>query len=305
MKKILCLIALLALVTGCTPKPDENTTIKVGTLAAESALPIIMAQEQGYYEEEGIKVEIVPFASPQERNAAAQAGEIDGMIADVMSAYTFQEKGFNFMITSDINEEFMILSSPNSGVSLMKELNGKEVALIPGLLLEYIMDVIAEKEGFTYNVLTMPSFSGRFEGLIQDQFEGVVFTQPQSNALIALGAHNLGTSSQYGIKGGAMLFNQEVIEHQPNTLKSFYNAYNKGVDYLNNNDASSYEDILVKNNFPEGMSQYIATRSEKFTYAQEINQTQLQDIANWSLSKQLITNEVVIENAINFSYLSK
>lgn len=301
MKKTL-LMALtgLLLLTACTSKTEEKV-LKIGTLAAEGALPIIMAQEEGYFEEFNVKVEIIPFANPQDRNAAAQAKEIDGMIADAMSAFTFQEKGLNYLITSDINEDFIILSSPDSNITSMKDMNEKSVALIPGLILEYIMDVIAEEEAFKYELLVMPSFSGRFEGLIQNQFDALVFTQPQANALMELGAHRLGSSAEYNIKGGALLFSDQVVMDYSKDLSNFYKAYNKAVDYLNNTKSKDFETVLEKHNFPQGMGHYIDQKESPFTYAQEIDHVQLQAIAQWSKDKGLISNDVDLDKASNYS----
>ncbi|QIK69726.1 ABC transporter substrate-binding protein [Erysipelothrix sp. HDW6C] len=304
MKKILILLTLFILV-GCSSAPKVNETpIRVGTLPAEAALPIIIAQEKGMFEAHGVKIEITPFGNPQERNAAAQAGEIDGMIADVMTGYTFQDKGMPYVITSDINEDFKILASPNSGITTMSQLDGKEVALIPGLILEYVMDEIAQKDSFSYNVLAMPSFPGRFEGLLSDQFAGVVFTEPQAGMLVQNGAILLGSSSQYGIKGGSLLFHDDVVTQRSDDLKRFYAAYNEAVAYLNDNPSSEYSDLLTKYQFPEQMGAYIDNKKEAFGTATAVSQDQLDKINTWSQAKGLIDKPADLEKAVNFEAIN-
>ena len=112
-------------------------------------------------------------------------------------------------ITSDISEDFKILSSPGSGITSMDQLAGKRISLVPNFILEYIMDQFAAQHSFTYEIVEIPSFSGRSEALMSDQIDAVVFTEPQAGMLVQQGAHLLGSSKEAGIKGGTLLFTDE------------------------------------------------------------------------------------------------
>ena len=79
------------------------------------------------------------------------------------------------------------------------------VSLVKNFILEYIMDQFATKDGFTYEIVEIPSFSGRAEALIADQVDAVVFTEPQAGMLVQQGAHLLGSSKEAGIKGGTLI----------------------------------------------------------------------------------------------------
>ena len=237
-------------------KQNENTALEasgeeftIGILAAESGIPIILAKEKGFFEEEGVNVSIKSFSSPMDRNVAVQAKELDATIGDVMTEASFKENGINMKITSDISEDFKILSSPKSGITEMAQLDGKKVSLVPNFILEYIMDEFAKKDDFTYEIVEIQSFSGRAEALLQDQIDGVVFTEPQASMLVQQGAHLLGGSREAGIKGGTIQFMDEMIQSKPGDIKAFYRAYNKAVDYMNETDPSEYSDILSTINF--------------------------------------------------------
>ena len=159
------------------PTGEEFT---VGLLPAESAIPIILAYEKGFFEESGVKVSLQMFSSPNDRNVAVQAKELDAVIGDVMTAASFVDRGIPLKITSDISEDFKILSSPASGITKLEELKDKKISLVPNFILEYIMDEFAKEYGFTYEIVEIPSFSGRSEALLSNQIDGVIFTEPQA-----------------------------------------------------------------------------------------------------------------------------
>ena len=291
-------------------KQNENTALEasgeeftIGILAAESGIPIILAKEKGFFEEEGVNVSIKSFSSPMDRNVAVQAKELDATIGDVMTEASFKENGINMKITSDISEDFKILSSPKSGITEMAQLDGKKVSLVPNFILEYIMDEFAKKDDFTYEIVEIQSFSGRAEALLQDQIDGVVFTEPQASMLVQQGAHLLGGSREAGIKGGTIQFMDEMIQSKPGDIKAFYRAYNKAVDYMNETDPTEYSDILSHYQFPEQMSGYLSSIEQDFQHAAPIAQDQFDSIITWTKEKGQIKNNYTYEDLTDFSFI--
>lgn len=312
MKKLLIVSMLISslVLSACSKAPTQNNSqepsgeeFTIGILPAESAIPIILAEEKGFFEEEGIDVSIKSFSSPNDRNVAVQAKELDATIADVMTEASFKQNGINMVITSDISEDFKILSSPDSGITDMKGLGGKKISLVKNFILEYIMDEFASENGFTYEVVEIPSFSGRSEALMANQIDGVVFTEPQASMLVKQGAHLLGSSKEAGIKGGTLQFTEDMVNNKPADIKAFYRAYNKAVDYMNETDASEYSNILADYQFPEAIGTYLSTVTEEYMHAGIIEKDQFDSIINWSVEKGQLKNSYEYDELTNFSFI--
>ncbi len=316
MKKwigILLVVLIGVVATGCSnseanqaaeSKTDTtNEVLRVGTLPAESAIPIILAKEKGFFEDEKVNVEIIPFNAPNDRNVAAQAGKIDGMIGDVMTALSMRDGGMDFTITSDINEDFKLLSSPDSGITDIKQLDGKEVSLVPKFLLEYIMDEMAAKNDISYKIVQIPSISARYEALLNNQVDSVIFTEPQATLLEKNGAHVLGSSREYGIKGGTISFASDIVKSREADIAAFYKAYNKGVQYMNEHDASDYAAILKAYKFPDAMTDYLENKEMNYTKAQKVSEKQFDSIEKWTKEKGMIQKDYSYEEMTDFSML--
>jgi len=289
-------------VNETAPSGEEFT---IGIMPAESAIPIILAKEKGYFDEAGISVKIQSFSSPNDRNVAVQAKELDAAIADVMTAASFMQNGIEMKITSDISEDFKILSSPASGITEMSGLAGKKISLVRNFILEYIMDQFAKENGFTYEIVEIPSFSGRAEALMSNQIDGVVYTEPQAGMLVEQGAHLLGSSKEAGIKGGVILFTNEMIQNKPNDIAAFYEAYNKAIDYMNTTESSEYSSILTDYQFPEAISAYLSGIKGDFKYADAISKDQFDNIIAWTLEKGQITKTFSYDELTDFSFIKK
>ncbi len=290
-----------------SPAPGNQTPsgqeLKIGILPAESAIPIILAKEKGFFDEAGLKVSIKPFSSPNDRNVAVQAKELDTAIGDVMTGAAFVDKGIAMKITSDISEDFKILSSPGSRIEKIEGLSGKRISLVRNFLLEYIMDQFAAKHGFDYQIVEIPSFAGRAEALMSDQIDGVVYTEPQAGMLVKQGAHMLGSSKEAGIKGGTLLFTDAVISNRPGDIKAFYQAYNKAVDYMNETNVKEYSGILTKYQFPEAIGNYLSNLTGKFTHAGTISEDQFNNIIKWTKDKGLTGKLYTYDELTDFSFI--
>lgn len=320
MKKIvtslLITVTTLSLAACGTNNKEETTsttsaakvtgkTINMGILPAESAIPIILAQEKGFFKEAGTDVAIKSFASPNDRNVAVQSKQLDGTISDVMTEATFKKNGIDMKITSGILEDFKVLASPQSGITEMKGLANKKVTLVPNFILEYIMDDFAKKDDFTYEVVNIPSFSARSEALLNGQVDGAVYTEPQASMLAKQGAKILGSSKEAGINGGTLQFTDEILKERPQDVTAFYQGYNEAIDYMNQHKASEYADILTKYQFPEAMSTYLDTQQKDYPHAQKVAQDQFDAIIKWAKNKKQIDQDYAYADLTDFSHLAK
>lgn len=296
-----------ASVTTPVDNTNDNASsvvdVTIGILPAESSIPLILAKEQGFFEAEGLNVTLQTFSSPNDRNAAVSSRELDATIGDIMTSAAFVDKAIPMKITSDISEDFKILSSPNSGITELAQLSGKKISLVPNFILEYIMDQFANTYGFEYEIVEIPSFSGRSEALLSDQIDGVVFTEPQAGMLVTQGAHLLGSSKEAKIKGGTIMFTDDMITAHPEAIKAFYVAYNKAIDYMNENNVSEYRDLLAQYQFPEAISDYLTSQNGNFQHATSIDQEQFTAIIEWTLNKEMISRSYSYEELTNFSFL--
>ena len=281
---------------------QSPSALRFGLLPAESAIPLIIAQEKGYFAAQGVTVELTMFQSPLDRNIVLQTGKSDGAIADVMTVLAFKEAGLAVTATSDINEDFKLLASPNSGVTSLAQLNGKDVSVVPNFALEYIMDRIAQKAGISYKLVNIPSIPARFEALMADKLTGVVFTEPQATILVSRGAKLLGGSQQSGLKAGVLLFTEAFLKQQPEAVKAFYRAYNQAVAFINANPAPSYAALLVKYGFPDAITAYLGS-GVRYQNAAAVTSAMFTDIAAWCQVKGTVKKAWTLADVATDRYL--
>ena len=143
-------IALLAFSSCAAKKPAEP--LRFGILPDADSLPFMVARDEGLFEKEGVKVELVPFVNAQERDAAIQAGKIDGAIADMLAAAFLVAGGFDMRVTSTSDGRYGIAAAPGSGIADAKGLAGKRVGMSTNTIIQYAVDAIAGAAGLSQEI---------------------------------------------------------------------------------------------------------------------------------------------------------
>lgn len=107
-------------------------------------MPLYIAEQEGFYADSGVQVELVPFLSALERDSALIAGSIDAAISDPVGALLLDKgRGLLKMTTLCLGAKpgegvFAILASPRSGLQAVEELKGVQVAVSTATIIEYV-----------------------------------------------------------------------------------------------------------------------------------------------------------------------
>lgn len=107
-KKMIALLLSLTLMLGlaacgATGQKDDDTrdVLKVGTMALTMGVPVLYAQEQGYFEEAGLNVSIELFATGAPINEAIAAKQIDVAVSGFASVYSLANANCTWL--ADVN----------------------------------------------------------------------------------------------------------------------------------------------------------------------------------------------------------
>lgn len=137
VKKKIKIIALMMiavfLLTGCAEKPaatkTEDFVLKVGYSGSLCEAPLHMAVEKGFFEEEGLKVDLIKLA-PGTAFEAVTAGKVDAGFGLLASLIQPLSNGLPIKITSGLHTGCdKVLVSKDSGIKTLADLKGKRIGV--------------------------------------------------------------------------------------------------------------------------------------------------------------------------------
>jgi NitT/TauT family transport system substrate-binding protein len=312
---IVTVIAILSLsLSACVSgKKAEDTNLKMGLLPILDTLPLYVAEQKGYFEEEGINVEFVPVKSAQERDALMQAGEIDGMLNDLISTGLFNRDDVQIKIVATARRaypespQFRLLAAPGSGFTSAQELAGVPIGISQNTVIEYITDRMLEAEGLLpdqIEVIEVSAIPVRFEQLMAGQIQAATLPDPLAQGAEAAGATRVVDDSQYAQYSQSVLsFSTVAIESKPNTIKKFLKAWNRAVQDLNSNP-DQFSDLLIeKGRVPESIQG--SYQMPPFPEGEVPSQAEWQDVVDWLLEKGLIDHPISYQNSVLTGFAEK
>lgn len=256
---ILCVLVLLTgILGGCSTKQTELTTVTLNEVAHSIFYaPQYVAIELGYFEEEGIDLELVTGFGADKTMSALVSGEADiGFMGSESSIYLYNEgaddyavnfaqltqRAGNFLVARENTEEFQ-----------WSDLKGHEIiggrpGGMPEMVLEYILklnNINLEEDVTLVQNIDFGNTSGAFAGGTGDY---TVEFEPSATALEQQGAGyvvaSLGVESGY-VPYTAYCAKQSYIAAHPEIIQNFTNALQKGMDYVNSHTAEEIAQVIA------------------------------------------------------------
>lgn len=308
LKKIIAL-AMTAVMTAsmvaCGSKKEEvqteKTKLTVGVMGSIDAVPLVIAEQNGYFEEEGVDLDLQIFKAANDRDAALQAGELDGVLCDETAISIYQNSDIDMKITGTTNGSWTLVAGKDSGITSLSDLKGKKVGISKNTMIEYLADDIALSNGLEVSDIekvAIPAMPARLEALKNNQIDAAILPAPFNDTAVADGGVEITKIYNKDIMISVTAFLQEVIDKDANAIKGFYNAYNKAIEFINSNDISEYEDIIISTvGYSEDMRGNIVLPEFKTNYLPA--EENVQNVLDWSKEKGLLTKDITAKDVIS------
>lgn len=286
-------------------------TLRMGLLPILDVLPFFIAQEEGHFERAGITVELVPVSSALERDQLMQAGDIDGMLNDLISTGIFNQAGTQIQIVSLARTaypdfpQFRILAAPGSDIAAPEDLVGVPIGISENSVIEYTTDRLLEAEGVTAEDIateSVPSIPNRFQLLMEGQLEAANLPDPLAQGAVEAGAILVVDDTAHPEFGLSVLsFSTNAINDKQPAVERFLLAWNLAASDLNQ-DPEAYRALLLENiALPESIQDtYVIP---EFPLNQVPTEEQWNDVANWLADKELVTEALPYEESVTEDFL--
>ena len=244
IREMMTAVLLIGLVS---PPAAAADTVRLGLLRTLSPAPFYMAQERGYFRDEGIETAFRFFEAAQPIAAAAVSNDIDiGVTALTGGFFNLAEKGILKVIGGGLHERkgyhgsAILVSNQafDAGLTSVDKLGGHSFAITQyGSSFDYMIGRIAEEKQFdlkTIQLRTVTQISNMIAAVTSGQVDATIVIASQAKPLAASGqAHIIGWVGDivpYQIT--ALFTTDRMIKQNEAVLRRFAKAYQRGVaDY--------------------------------------------------------------------------
>ena len=262
MKKIIVIIILLIIISLFfifSPKKDNDLRkIKIAEVAHSIFYaPQYVAHSLGYFEEQGLDVEILLVPGADKVAAAVLSGDVEiGFCGSEATIYIYNQGQDDYLVNfANLTKRdgSFIVSRKKIDNFTLEDLKGKTIiggrmGGMPEMTLEYTLKqagIDPKNDLYIDTSIEFASMSGAFIGGTGDF---VSLFEPNALQLEQQGFGYVVAS--LGELGGVVPYTtyntkKSFIENNPEVIEGFNKAIQKGLDYVHNNDAKNIAEVII------------------------------------------------------------
>ena len=261
MKRIVCSMLIggmsLTLLSGCQRAGNGNVDVTLNEVAHSIFYaPQYVAIEEGYFDEEGIDLTLVNGGGADKVMTAMISGEADiGFMGSEASIYTYaggeEDYAVNFAQLTQRAGNFLVGREPDEDFE-WSDLNGKKVlggraGGMPQMVFEYILKKNGIDPKTDLEIDQSINFGLTAAAFTSDDSDYTVEFEPFATGLEMEGTGyviaSLGEESGY-VPYTAYCAKKSYLAENPEIVRKFTNAIQKGMDYVNAHSAEEIATVI-------------------------------------------------------------
>lgn len=308
IKLVSILLVLFLLLTGCSgqeaSKADADSTekpvIRFGAMISTDVIPFVLIEKNELDKKYNIDLQIEMFNNAKDRDAAFQAGELDGVLSDLIAVTMYQNADMDVKITGMTDGDFQLLAGKDTGITDISQLKGKKVGISENTLIDYSLDVILDNNDMSSSDVKkeiVPRMPDRYEMLNSGVLDFGLMPEPFATLALKNGAVNLGSANEYGLYPAVSAISQKAIDEKKEAIQNLFKAYDDAVEYMNNTDIAEYEDIVIeKVGYPEDMAGSIEL--PKFRKNTLPDKEAVESAIKWASERDLCSSDLTYDQMV-------
>ena len=304
---------LAAIAVSCVPAKPEEPKLKLALIPVLDTIPIFIAEQNGYFAEQGITVEAIPVKSPQERDVLVTTGQVDGVLTDLQSVGLLNKDAPKLKAVYTSRRPFpnapmfRILAGPKTAINAPADLKGVPIGISPNTVMEYLTDRMLAGEGLKPEEIAkieIGQIPVRFEQLMNGNIQAAALPDPLAQGAIAAGAKLIVDDSKYAdLSQSVLTFTTDTLSTKPGTVKKFLVAWEKAVNELNAHP-EKYQGVLTEQGrVPKSIQD--TYKMPPFPGRGVPSEAEVKDVAAWLKAKGLASRDIPYTDVVDASFLPK
>ncbi|MGI6513275.1 MAG: ABC transporter substrate-binding protein [Syntrophomonadaceae bacterium] len=280
MKRVILLLSVLLslslILAGCSKSEGELTKVRLSEVTHSIFYaPQYVALTQGFFEEEGLEIELINSQGADKVMTAVLSGQVDiGFAGPEACVYVYNEGradyGVVFAQLTNGDGTFLLGREPDPGFK-WSDLKGKTViggrkGGMPAIILQYVLEKNGLKVGEDVFIDTTMQFAAMPGAFMGGQGDYVIIFEPTASTMEKEGKGYIVAS--LGEESGevpytAYFARKSTIENNPELIAKFTRAIYKGQQWV---DTHSPEEIAqaIKPHFPDESDEILVSSVKRY-----------------------------------------
>ena len=233
----------------------KTVSIQIDGSAVPYYAPLYLAQENGYFAEEGLNVEFY-YAAAADIVKNVAAGNVEFGFPNADAVVAAKAQGIPVKVVHTTYQEGLgaIIFGSDSGISTPADLKGKKVAVTSlGSANYFQLQAAMESAGLTIDVQVEIVGTGAIlTALTEGQVDAIVFSKLRTIELNNSGyaASEITCDQFLPSFGNVLVAGDKLVAEDPETVDGFCRALNKAIEYIIDGHVEEAVDMSIEKYAP-------------------------------------------------------
>lgn len=234
----------------------KTVSIQIDGSAVPYYAPLYLAQENGYFAEEGLNVEFY-YAAAADIVKNAAAGNVEFGFPNADAVVAAKAQGIPVKVVHTTYQEGLgaIIFGSDSGISTPADLKGKKVAVTSlGSANYFQLQAAMESVGMTIDDVQVEivGTGAILTALTEGQVDAIVFSKLRTIELNNSGfaASEITCDQFLPSFGNVLVAGDKLVEEDPETVDGFCRALNKAIEYIIDGHVEEAVDMSIEKYAP-------------------------------------------------------
>jgi NitT/TauT family transport system substrate-binding protein len=243
-KKLGFVAMAAALLGGTSSVQAETLTLAHSTWVGYG--PFYIARDKGFFEEEGVDIELQIMENTPLKMGALMAGHVDlvASTADEFPIYMKPGRVLKYILAVDNSNGGDGVVS-NKDIMTVADLRGKKVAFEEGSVSQFFINALLLEAGMTQDDIEMVNMTATDAGVafVAGRVDAAVTWEPHltQGAKAEHGRLLVDSSEKPGLIVDVVAVTEETMREQGDELRAFVRAWQRALDFLESNPEEGYK----------------------------------------------------------------
>jgi len=239
-----------------TPKETKTVSIQIDGAAVPYYAPLYVAQENGYFAEEGLNVEFY-YAAAADIVKNVASGNVEFGFPNADAVVAAKSQGIPVKVVHTTYQEGLgaIIFGTDSGIKTPADLKGKKVAVTSlGSANYFQLQAAMESVGLSINDVNVEivGTGAILTALTEGQVDAIAFSKLRTIELNNAGyaASEIPCDQFLPSFGNVLVASDSMVSGDPATVAAFCRALNKGIQYIIDGHTEDAVDMSIEKYAP-------------------------------------------------------
>lgn len=228
----------------------DSMALKVAVTPTLDCLPLYVAEQEGWFEREGVSVQLRPYTAQMDQDTALLRGHVEGMTSDSIRLDWIREQGMEVKAVAETSLKWQLVTNKTARIKLLKQLDDKMLAMTrrsaTDMLARHIVDSAGLQPERVFRI-QVNDVDVRLSMLENGIMDALLLPEPQATQARLQGHPMLLDTDSMGLHLGVIAFTRQALADtmRQRQVEQFLRVYQMACDTVAARGYRHYRQLIA------------------------------------------------------------